>query len=193
MQLTPSFSQFSLSRSTRRFTGRLRRLLSRKLLCFALIFNLLIFPSPVAMHQLSTTATAAFIDSNARVITAAVRVASFLFKPFLGSRATAQRRETTADRTSSVNRISVTPAKFVGYVGDELSLTALGSNAAGLTIQGAQFNWSSSDSKKLHIDSSGLATLNEPGLIWVTAATGNVSTRVPVLIQSGERPMQSDS
>lgn len=193
MQSKLSFQRSRFSRFTRRFTRRLRRhSVSRKLVCFALVFNLMILPSPVAMHQLSTLATAAFIDSNARIVTTAVRLAAFLLKPFLSSPSMSQHRETTAERTAYVNRVTINPARIVGYQGQRLHFSAVGSNAAGLTIQGAQFSWSSSDPEKLQIDSSGMATLNGPGLVWVSAATPNVSSRVPVLIRLGQRPVQSD-
>jgi RHS repeat-associated protein len=43
------------------------------------------------------------------------------------------------------------------------------------------------------VDNSGLATLTGPGLVWITAATNNALTRVPVLIKPGPRPIQTDS
>ena len=60
-------------------------------------------------------------------------------------------------------------------------------------VQGARFNWSSSDTAKLEIDGSGQAMCIAPGLVWVTASTSSVSTQVPVLIRAGARPSQSDS
>lgn len=92
-----------------------------------------------------------------------------------------------------MSRIGITPGRIVGYLGESLSFSAIGSNAAGLTIQGAQFSWSSSNAEMLQIDSSGQATLSGPGLVWVIASTPNVASRVPVLIRPSERPVQSDA
>jgi hypothetical protein len=118
--------------------------------------------------------------------------AFFLRRLFSQSNARA-RRETTAERTASVTSIQITPSRIVGYTGQLLRFSATGTNGRGLTIQGAQFSWSSSDGEKLQIDGSGQATLNEPGLVWVTAATPNTSASVPVLISPGQRPPQTDS
>ncbi|MEK6299507.1 MAG: RHS repeat-associated core domain-containing protein [Acidobacteriota bacterium] len=88
--------------------------------------------------------------------------------------------------------INITPARIVGYTGQRLKFSAVGTNADGKTIQGVQFNWSASDVEKVEIDTSGMASLNIPGLVWVTAATVNASARVPILIRPGQRPEQSD-
>lgn len=102
-------------------------------------------------------------------------------------------RDTTVDRTSSVSDISISPAKIVIYSGQRVSFTAVGRNTQGITIQGTQFSWSSSDPDKLQVDSSGLATPGKPGLVWVIASTPKASTRVPVFIKPGTPSPQSDS
>ena len=45
------------------------------------------------------------------------------------------RRETTADRTAKVVNIKISPARTVGYTGQRLQFSAVGSNARGMTIQ----------------------------------------------------------
>jgi len=121
------------------------------------------------------------------------RAASQVLTSLFSASAAARPQETTADRTSSVTGIRITPSRIVGYTGQHLPFSAVGSNADGLTIQGVQFSWSSSDTEKLQIDNSGMASLNGPGVVWVSAATPNASSQVPVLIRPGPRPVQTDS
>ncbi|MEN3334929.1 MAG: hypothetical protein V7641_4294 [Blastocatellia bacterium] len=161
----------------------------QRVLCFVLTFGLLVLPD--AGYAVSAASSLAV--QVAKDTVAPVPVAIEWFKRLFRRSAKPPRQETTADRTASVTTISISPAKIVGYSGQRISFSAVGSNADGLTIQGAQFSWTSADADKLQIDSSGMATLNAPGLVWVTAATPNVSRRVPVLIRSGERSVQSDS
>lgn len=153
-----------------------------------MLLSLFVFPVTDLAHQASSFATFAIKLSANYGRTVSKALASL----FIASASTVH-RETTADRTASVTNIRVTPAKIVGYTGQPIKFSAVGSNADDLTIQGAQFSWSSSDSEKLTIDSSGRATLNSAGVVWVTAATPNASSRVPVLIKPGVRPVQTDS
>lgn len=169
-----------------------RRLLARgwrPVFCFVLICGMLIVPD--AGYVVSAATEVAV--QVAKDTIAPVPVAINWFKRLFRRSVTPPRQETTAERASSVTSISITPERIVGYQGQQISFSALGHNANGLTIQGVQFTWSSSDAEKLQIDGSGAATLSAPGLVWLSAATPNASTRVPVLIRPGEQPMQSDS
>ena len=104
-----------------------------------------------------------------------------------------RQQETTRSRSNRVATISVSPGKIVGYQGQRISFSAIGKDGSGEIVQGARFHWSSSDTARLEIDDSGQATCIAPGLVWVTASTAFVSTRVPVLIRSGAKPTQTDS
>jgi hypothetical protein len=163
---------------TRRF---FRRVLQHRIICCAVALNLLIWPGPgLLTEQLLAFASEVL---NTRIVSHSYE-AFFLRRLF--SRSPARpRRETTAERTASVTSIQITPARIVGYTGQLLRFSAKGMNGRGETIQGAQFSWSSSDGEKLQIDGSGQATLIEPGLVWIAAATPNVSARVPVLGRGG--------
>ncbi|MEK6303815.1 MAG: RHS repeat-associated core domain-containing protein [Acidobacteriota bacterium] len=138
------------------------------------------------------SAASALAMQIAKDTIAPVPVAIAWVKRVFRRSAVPQRRETTADRTSGVSRISITPAKIVGYIGEQITFSAVGANSAGLTIQGVQFSWASSDADKLRIDNSGTATLGRSGLVWLSARTPNASARVPVLIRPSERPVQTD-
>src|SRR5262249_16781198 len=43
----------------------------------------------------------------------------------------------------------------------------------------------------LSLDEAGVATAVAPGLAWVACTTGNIASRVPVLIRPGHRPSQT--
>lgn len=178
-------SPYFLSRSIHRLIGRN---LPRKVISLTLLLSLLILPISELAYQ------ASFFVSIAINLTAnSSRIISHTLASLFGASAASAQRETTADRTARVASIRITPAKIVGYTGQQLLFSAIGTNTDGQTIQGAQFSWSSSDAEKLQIESSGLATLNRPGLVWVDVATTNASSRVPVLIKAGRKPKQSDN
>ena len=160
----------------------------RRVLCLLLIAGLLMVPDAGYAVRAATDAAVQVAKDTA----APVPVAYSWFKRHFRRSARPPQRETPADRSAAVYRIAITPGKIVGYTGQQLSFSALGSNADGQTIQGVQFNWSSSDAEKLQVDSSGTATLNAAGLVWVSAATANALAGVPVLIKAGPRPAQSD-
>ena len=101
-------------------------------------------------------------------------------------------QETTADRTSRVSVIRIEPGKLVGYLNQRVSFSAVGRDPLAGVVQGARFDWSSSDENKLRIDDSGQAMLLNPGLVWVTASTRFASSRVPVLIRPRARGPQTD-
>src|SRR5262249_20528268 len=119
-----------------------------------------------------------------------------LFKRLFGKSSKSRRRsaqETTETRSSRVSSILVSPSKLVAYEGQQIKFAAIGKDGNGETVQGARFNWASSDSNKLQIDDAGQATCLSSGLVWITASTSFVSARVPLLIRFGERPAQTDS
>jgi YD repeat-containing protein len=116
-----------------------------------------------------------------------------IFKRLFRASKPTRRQETTASRTNRVSTIEVSPNKIVGYQNQAIGFAAVGRSGSGEIVQGARFNWSSSDLTKVQIDDSGQASLLAPGLVWVTASTAFASSRVPVLIRLGSRPVMSDS
>jgi RHS repeat-associated protein len=158
------------------------------------VLNFLIWPTPGVAREFAKLASSAsaVVSSTIAITTEPLRAVSYLFK-LIGSGKVRAQADTPADRTASVTSIRISPQKIVGYLGQRIQFSAVGNNVYGLTIQGAQFRWSSSDQRLLQIDSSGIAILNGPGVVWVTAAGTAASARVPVLIRPGQRPVQTDS
>ncbi|HSE38835.1 MAG TPA: hypothetical protein VLG74_16155, partial [Blastocatellia bacterium] len=103
-----------------------------------------------------------------------------------------QTEDTTRTRSLRVRAIEVSPDKRVGYLNEQVGFAALGKDSLGDIVQGARFDWSSSDERLLRIDDSGQATLIAPGLVWVTASSALASSRVPVLIRPSARSLQTD-
>ncbi|HJQ26725.1 MAG TPA: hypothetical protein VKA60_22605, partial [Blastocatellia bacterium] len=161
----------------------------RRVLCLVLIFGLLIIPDAGYAVRAATGVAVKAVKNSVEPIPVAVHY----FKRLFRRAARPRPQETTVDRSARVASIQITPAKIVGYQNQQLPFTAIGRDANGDIAQGARFAWSSSDTDKLQIDNAGMATLLNPGLVWVTAATANASARVPVLIRAGNRPQQSDS
>ena len=171
-----------------------RKSLQRKLVCFAVALNLLVWPGPgLLAHD--------FADGFSRALD--VRFASSSFeayalRSFYSSvlslfSVRARQEENTDTRSFRVRSIAISPAKQVGYLNQRLSFSAVGADSLGNIAQGARFDWSSSDTSKLRIDSSGQVTLLSSGLVWVTASTASASSRAPVFIRPIERPPQNDS
>ncbi|HLG15385.1 MAG TPA: hypothetical protein VJH03_12910, partial [Blastocatellia bacterium] len=167
-----------------------RKRLGRRLVCFALIVNLLMWPG----SHLSIEPIPALASTAASVTTDSVRYVSLLFNWLFGSSRTVQRtpRETFAGRAAHVSRLIPSPRKFVGYQGQRVSFNAMGVDFAGRTIQGVKFSWASSDTSKVQIDESGQAMLVGNGLAWITCSAGFASIRIPVLVRPGARRLQTD-
>jgi hypothetical protein len=60
--------------------------------------------------------------------------------------------------------------RFVGYVDEQFSFSALPTDSLNRTIQGVKFTWESSDSNKLMVDDSGHATFLQPGWLLLLVA-----------------------
>ncbi|HXF39109.1 MAG TPA: RHS repeat-associated core domain-containing protein [Blastocatellia bacterium] len=97
-----------------------------------------------------------------------------------------------AERTARVSAISVSPQKYVGYIGDSVTFVAIGTDPEGQPAHGAKFTWESSNEDKLTIDEAGRATLLGPGLVRVTARAGAIEKTASVLIRPLRRRMQTD-
>jgi RHS repeat-associated protein len=182
MRLNRSFRSFPFTRRTARNST------ARKLITLALLFNLIVFPTPALVHELKTLASFAVTLSLAYSRTNTQALISFL-RP----KPATQRPETLADRLAYVMQVQITPRRFVGYLGQTVPFTALPLNANGQTIQGVRFNWESSDTDKAVIDDAGRARLLQPGLVRITCHVGNVQASVPLMVRPGTRPRQSDA
>jgi RHS repeat-associated protein len=175
-----------------RFTALLamrafRRGWRRKLVCFALISSLLMWPGP-ALHQLPVFASALF-DTASDTLRNVPAYLRWLFR----SKAAVQRPEKLADRIAAVSSVRVSPQRFVGYLGQSLTFTGLPAGIAGSTIQGVRFTWESADPDKVTIDEAGNARFLQPGLAHIICHAGTVSGIATVLVRPGTRQVQTDA
>src|SRR5437588_7475532 len=95
----------------------LGRHFQRKVICFAVVFNLLLWPGPgLASRQV--------LGLVSRSLDAPVGVRgsyeAYLFGLMFGGRSTAAQHDTMADRASAVVHIQLNPIKFVGYVDETI-------------------------------------------------------------------------
>ncbi len=172
----------------------LRRKRSRgKLISFAVALNLLIWPGPgLLARDLVGEVSKAFEGRFVSLSHEAYALRSFYSGLLSLFSSRARQEENTETRSLRVRSISISPAKQVGYLNQNLSFSAVGKDALGNIAQGSRFDFSSSDATKLRIDDSGQALLLSPGLVWVTASTRSASSRAPVMIRPIERTTQSD-
>ena len=193
MPLTPSFFHSRFSNPVRRVARRLLRYShSRKLLCFALVFNFMIIPSPAIVGQLSALASTSLVDSTVQASIAAIRLAAFVVKPLLYSKPSAQQKETLEDRIANVAHIQISPRRFVAYLGQAQKFSALPTNYDDQIIQGVRFSWESSDPDKVQIDDTGQARFLQPGRAFIICRAGATQARIPVIVRPSGRPWQSD-
>ena len=194
-----------------RLIAVLRRRPVRILICFATMLNLLIWPAPGITLKSFEPASALASTVSSTVIAEAslafseLRSTPVVFVP-LGPnllplpvfplwpfRSTGVARDLTmAERTARVSAISVSPQKYVGYIGDSVTFVAIGTDPEGQPAHGAKFTWESSNEDKLTIDEAGRATLLGPGLVRVTARAGAIEKTASVLIRPLRRRMQTD-
>ena len=165
--------------------------LRRKLVCFAIILNLLVWPTPgLASQNILGFASRAL---DVRVGFNSSYEAYFLSSLF-SQAASAPQHETMADRASAVAHIRLNPVKFVGYLDETITFTALATDFLDRTIQGVKFSWEESDqANKLSIDEAGRATFLQPGLARITCRAGSAVATAAVLIKPGHRPIQTDA
>jgi hypothetical protein len=135
--------------------------LVRTLTCYAIVVNLLIWPSP----QITFGAIAAPVSEAASAVQGAVadvmttlrtlpevivpfRPMMFPLLPFWPRQAISPvaRELSVADRTSRVASLKVSPHKLVAYIGDAVTFVAMGTDAQGQPAHGAKIEWESSDS-----------------------------------------------
>jgi RHS repeat-associated protein len=160
----------------------------RKLICFILLLNFLILPTPQLAHDMPMITTSA-LGFTKKTIRNSFSAFTLLF----GAPDVQDTDETLQDRLAQVANIHITPSKFVGYEGQSLTFSAIGANFADKIVQGVVFTWESSDTSKLQIDDSGRATFLSSGLTSITCRAGAATSSARVLIKSGSQPRQSDS
>jgi YD repeat-containing protein len=200
--------------SNRRHRQNMRRTLAsrgvRALTCHAIILNLLIWPSPritfgaiaapvsgVASAIGGTVAELSSVVRSLRsvpviAIPSAPIMMPFPVLPIWPFSIDVSRPITMAERTARVATIFVSPHRLVGYIGESVTLVAMGSDIRGDLVHGAKFQWESSDTNKLTIDEAGRATMLHPGMVIVTARAGLALQTAPVLIRPNRRPVQTD-
>lgn len=114
-------SLFNLSPSTRRPRSFARSGWRRRLVCLALMLNLLIWPGPNLIARQLPVFAATSVEYTSRTVHS---IAGFFRLLFHGPKKAAA-QESLADRIARVSKIRITPPKFVGYLGDKVSFSGL--------------------------------------------------------------------
>lgn len=161
----------------------------RKLVLFAIVINLLLWPGPSLFARDFLAAASQAVNSPAGLFSYQARFLRWLFY----SRPAVRRHETMADRARAVARLRINPGKLVGYENERASFNALPVDFLDRTVQGVKLSWESSNTGKLEIDDAGNARFLQPGLAWVTCRAGGAVGTVPVLIRPNHRPRQTDA
>lgn len=169
-----------------------RRKLYRKLVTFALVFNLLLWPGQASTIQSISQLSSSIGHSVTVLSTGPARISAAFIRLLVGSSGQSERADTLADRVAAVARIQVSPVKYVGYEGETITLTAMPLDALSRAVQGAKFTWESSNTDKLRVDDVGRASLLQPGLARVTCRAGSASATALVLVRPGRRRAQTD-
>jgi YD repeat-containing protein len=175
-----------------RLSSLLGRRFHRKLVCFALIFNLLLWPGQASTMYSVSQLGSSIGYSITTLSTGPLRISSAIFKLLFGSPRRAQQAERLADRLAAVTHIRISPGKFVGYEGGSLTLTAHPTDYLDRTIQGVKFIWESSNTDKVEIDDMGRARFLKPGLARITCRAGSFEATTLVLVRPGHRLPQTD-
>jgi RHS repeat-associated protein len=164
----------------------------RKLICFMLIFNILIWPGQASSLYSISHLSSSVSYSISTLSTGPLRISIGIFKLLFGSPRRAQRAETLSDRLAAVAHIRISPTKFVGYEGEGVMLAAHPTDYLDRTIQGVKFTWESSNTNKVEIDEMGRARFLQAGLALITCRAGSAEATAPVFVRPGHKPRQSD-
>ena len=106
---------------------------SRKLICFVLLLNLLIWPAPGVAREFGEIASSAVVSSTVTVTTGSLRMVSYLLKVLFGSQ-TPRRKDSPADRARAVASLRLNPNRLVGYENEGATFTALPADLLGRTV-----------------------------------------------------------
>jgi RHS repeat-associated protein len=164
----------------------------RRLICFALIFNILLWPGQTSTGQAISQLSSSVSYSITTLSTGPLRISVGIFQLLFGSPRRIQRAETLTDRLAAVAHIRISPTKFVGYEGESVALTAHPTDYLDRTVQGVKFSWESSNTDKVQIDDTGRARFIQPGLALITCRAGLAEATAPVLVRPGHKPRQTD-
>jgi RHS repeat-associated protein len=170
----------------------LRRPLQRRIVCFAVAFNLLLFPGPGIVSHYLFEAVSRGLSTVLDPLLLSSSYEAYFIKGLVTRSTQATPHDTSGDRVAAVAQLQVNPRRYVGYIGQTVAFRALALNASGQTIQGVSFDWASSDTGKASIDNAGHARLLQPGLVRITCHVGSVQANIPLLVRPGMRPRQSD-
>ena len=181
-------------RVVRNLSARLlRRTLERRIICFAVAFNLLLWPGPgLATHYLfDAVSQGASTVLDARLLSSSYE--AYFIKRFLTRSPQTPRSDTPGDRIAVVAHLQLTPARLVAYLDEAIVFTALPTDYLDRTVQGVPLTWESSNPDKVQIDDSGRATCLQPGLARITCRAGAVSATAPMFVRPNRRPVQTDA
>ncbi len=168
------------------------RRLHRKLICFALIFNILIWPGQAfTLRPMSVLGTAVSYSVSSLAI-GPLRISTAIFQWMFGPATLMRQTETLEDRIARVSSIRLSPPKFVGYVNETVTFTAFGTDSSGQAVHGAKYAWESSNTDKAQIDEAGRATLLRPGMVQITCRAGSAQATARLLVRPNHRPRQTD-
>ncbi len=188
------FAQFSHESSRRVASGATKshrfgiRLITR-IACFVLICSLLFLPGSNYAYAQVPVLAINVVKASTLPLVPVWKILDNLFH----KTGTPPRQETLADRNNRVISITVSPGKWVGYVGEAVTFVAVGADGAGELVHGAKFDWDSSNDARLTIDEAGRASLLAPGLVRITCRAGSTQQSVVVLIRPTRRPLQTDA
>jgi RHS repeat-associated protein len=163
-----------------------RERVGQKLLCFALVVNLMTWSAPGWILQQFPVLAADVVNAT----TSPLKNYMLFFRRLLRSKPA--RQESLADRIAQVARLKISPLKLVAYQNQVIAFTALPTNFAGETVQGVRVEWDSSDRGVVDIDDSGEATCLQPGLAIINCRAGLIAGVAAVLVRPGHRPPQTD-
>jgi RHS repeat-associated protein len=202
-------------RRLRESAGIPRRRALRMLVCLAITLNMLIWPSPdITIRPVIDPMSVVASTVSSSALTAGINLASALREfrdappvvmiklgPMvmpvpvfpLWFQSSTPRELTMLERTSRAVDVTLSPHRFVGYIGDTVTFIAKGTTADGKPAHGAKFSFESSDESKLTIDEAGRATLLAAGTVAVIARAAAAIKAAPVLIRSTRRRVQTDA
>ncbi len=181
-------SVINLSPRIRRHRALPRSGWCRRLVCLAVVVNLLIWPGPnLIIEQLPVFASTT-VEYGSGVVHSIEQFLVWLFSR--SPKGPVQ--ETLAGRIARVSSIRASPPKSVGYIGETVTFTAVGVDARNEVVHGVKFDWVSSDSRKAQVDEAGRATFLQGGAVRIVCHAGSAQAAALVVIRPTRRPRQSD-
>jgi hypothetical protein len=186
-------SSRALSFAKTRFANLFRIAIQRRVICFVIASNLLLWPGPglATNFMFDALARGASTVLDTRLLSSSYE--AYVVKRLFSRSAQATRPDTPADRVSVVAQLHLNPGRLVAYINQTIVFTALPTDYLDRTIQGVRLGWESSNPDKVQIDDSGRATCLQPGLARITCRAGAVITTAPMLVRPIHRPVQTDA